>query len=101
RSSDRVGPELHATAYGGDGIYQQLVASARQFIASPQGLTTQDDQLVISKFFEWNSHAFGRTATALISQLREHATPSLSARLDMFDSIAGVRFDWRLNDADK
>lgn len=95
------GPELHDKAYVGDGIYQQLTANARRFIASPQGLTTQDNRLIISKFFEWNSHAFGRTATALISQLREHAKPALSARLDVFHDIAGVRFDWRLNDAGK
>lgn len=94
------GPELPASAYQGQNIYVQLRNSAKRFVNSPQGATITDSRLIISRFFDWHRDIFGDDAISLISQLRAHAQPRLSARLDIFDKIAGYRFNWHLNDAD-
>lgn len=93
------GPELRAIAYIGKGIYLQLRDSAKRFVNSPQGVTIKDNQLIVSDFFDWYRQAFGGNVITLISELREHAAPALSARLDVFDKIASYKFDWNLNDA--
>lgn len=93
------GPELRAEPYSADGIFLQLRNSAERFINSPQGLTIKDSHLIVSRFFDWNRADFGDTTIALISQLREHAQPALSARLDIFDKISRFKFNWQLNDA--
>lgn len=93
------GPELRPEPYTGDDIYLQLRADAKHFVNSPQDLRIKDNQLIVSKFFDRYRNAFGRSDTALISQLREHAAPALSARLDVFNTISAFTFDWHLNDA--
>lgn len=93
------GPELRAEPYSADGVFLQLRDSAERFINSPQGLTIKDDRLIVSRFFDWNRADFGDTDIALISQLREHAQPALSVRVDIFDTISEFKFNWQLNDA--
>lgn len=93
------GPGLPAQPYSANGIEQQLRANARKFINSDQGLRINDDKLIVSSFFERYRNAFGRSDTALISQLREHAAPALSARLDVFNTISEFTYDWHLNAA--
>lgn len=95
------GPELRAKPYSDDDIFVQLADNAKHFVNSPQGLQIKDSKLVLSKFFERNRHDFGRSTTALISEVREHAQPALSARLDIFDEISGFQFNWALNDANR
>lgn len=93
------GPELRASAYRGSAVYAQLRAAAKAFVRSPQGFAIKNDRLYLSRFFTFNKNAFGRSSAALISQLREHVPPASSARLDIFDRIAGFRFNWQLNAA--
>jgi len=93
------GPGLRAQPYTADGIQLQLRANAKKYVNSSQGLRIKDDQLIVSSFFKRYRDAFGRSDTALISQLREHAAPALSARLDVFDTISKFTFDWDLNSA--
>lgn len=93
------GPELRAKPYTGDQIYLQLHNSAERFVNSPQGVRIKDHRLIISSFFDWFRDEFGGSTAALISQLRQHAEPALSARLDLFDRIDRFVFDWRLNAA--
>lgn len=93
------GPELRGQPYSGDDIYLQLRDSAERFVNSGRGLTIKNSRLIVSSFFDWFRDDFGGSSTALITELRSHAEPALSARLDLFDRISGFAFDWRLNDA--
>lgn len=93
------GPELRAQPYSSDQIFLQLRNNSERFVNGPKGMTTKKDRLVVSRFFDWFRRDFGGSTEALISQLRQHAEPALSARLDIYDTIDGFTFDWRLNDA--
>ena len=92
-------PDLSAKAYTGDNVYTLLRENARDYVNSTDGLAfNEDDDLVVSKIYEWYGKDFGDSDRAIISHLRRFADPMLSVRLDMRSSIEGYGYDWSLND---
>jgi len=92
-------PDLSAKAYTGDNVYTLLRENARDYVNSTDGLAfNEDDDLVVSKIYEWYGKDFGDSDRAIISHLRRFAGPMLSVRLDMRSSIEDYGYDWSLND---
>ncbi len=93
-------PNLRDNAYLGARVDKQLRDNARAYVNSPRGVRFDDGRLLVSKIYEWYQVDFGGSETGVISHLRRFAEPSLSARLDAADDIAGYRYDWSLNEAE-
>jgi hypothetical protein len=92
-------PDLSAKAYTGDNVYTLLRENARDYVNSTDGLAfNEDDDLVVSKIYEWYGKDFGDSDRAIISHLRRFADPMLSVRLDMRSNIEDYGYDWSLND---
>ena len=91
-------PDLRPEAYTGDTIWAQLRDNARDYVNSPAGVRFDDGELIVSRIYEWYRRDFGHSDQAIISELRRHAAPALSTRLDARDTIDGYAYDWSLND---
>lgn len=92
-------PDLSAKAYTGDNVYTLLRENARDYVNSTDGLAfNDDDDLIVSKIYEWYGKDFGDSDRAIISHLRRFADPMLSVRLDMRSNIEDYGYDWSLND---
>ncbi|MES1950053.1 glutaredoxin 2 [Salinisphaera sp. S4-8] len=92
-------PDLATRAYTGKNVYTLLRENARDYVNSPAGVRfTDDDELIVSKIFDWYGSDFGDSDRAIISYLRRFAGPQRSLRLDMRQTIDGYAYDWALND---
>lgn len=91
-------PSLRRDAYTGDNVYDALRENAKDFVNSPEGVEIKDGKVTVSRIYDWYAEDFGHSETAIVSQLRRHAAPALSARLDMLHRIDGYQYDWALND---
>lgn len=91
-------PSLRATAFTGANVDQALRDNATDYINSPEGVSiSRDNQVTVSKIYEWYQADFGGDTAGVISHLRQFAAPALSARLDSLHRIDGYAYDWSLN----
>lgn len=92
-------PNLRSQAYTGQNVTQALRANARDYINSARGAKFSNGELQVSKIYDWFNVDFGGSQTAVISHLRQYATPERSAKLDAAGGIDDYYYDWSLNDA--
>lgn len=92
-------PNLLEKAYTGENVYELLRENARDYVNSPRGVRIEGSRVVASKIYNWYREDFGGSEAGVISHLRQHAAPALSARLDAVDGIDAYEYDWKLNDA--
>ncbi|MDA3920252.1 MAG: DUF547 domain-containing protein [Salinisphaera sp.] len=91
-------PSLRATAFTGANVDQALRDNATDYINSPEGVSiSRDNQVTVSKIYDWYQADFGGDIAGVISHLRQFAAPALSARLDSLHRIDGYAYDWSLN----
>ncbi len=85
-------PDLRTEAYSPERLSEQLDNQVRLFLANDtKGLAVRDDQLTVSKIFEWFKKDFEKTG-GVLDFIREHTTVPTGARVsDHFD------YDWTLN----
>ena len=91
-------PSLRAKAYTADNLYAALRANARDYVNSGEGVSIDDDEVTVSKLYDWYAADFGNSTRSIVSHLRQYANPGLSARLDMLSRIDQYAYDWALND---
>lgn len=91
-------PNLRSQAYTGDEIYPQLRENARAYVNSPRGVRIEGPRVIASRIYQWYREDFGGSEAGVLSHLRRHAAPALSARLDAAVDIDAYVYDWSLND---
>jgi hypothetical protein len=91
-------PDLMPQAFTADRTEQLLEAGARAYVNHPRGVEIRDGRLIVSSIYEWFKEDFGGDDAGVIAHLRRHAEPALATRLEGIGTIAGDRYDWRLND---
>lgn len=92
-------PSLIDHAYTGADVHEQLMANARAYINSPQGVSLDHGKLIVSKIYDWYGADFG-SPTGVLKHLRHYAAPPLATRLSRYHAIDGYRYDWRVNSPD-
>jgi len=92
-------PNLQREAFTSSTNETLLEAAARAYVNHPRGAALADDGLTVSSIYIWFKEDFGGSDAGVIAHLRRYAAPDLTNRLAGVTTIAGDRYDWRLNDA--
>ena len=65
---------------------------------SPRGLRFEnEDDLLLSKIYDWYADDFGDNEKELLQHLMRYANQSTKARLESFDGDIDYEYDWDLN----
>ena len=94
-------PNLARRAYRGRNMEAMLDAAARAYVNHRRGAAFEADGLHVSSLYKWYAEDFGASEAAVIAHLRRYARPALARRLAGVARIAGYRYDWDLNQAEK
>ncbi len=92
-------PNLQKLPFSTDLLTRHLDGAARAYVNDPRGVTLGPAGLVVSSIYVWYQSDFGGTDNGVIRHLMTFAEPNLAMRLQDVGTIAGDRYDWRLNDA--
>ena len=75
-----------------------LNSGARDYINHPRGLRFEnDDDLLLSKIYDWYADDFGDHEKELLQHLMRYANQSTKPRLESFDGDIDYEYDWDLN----
>ena len=91
-------PNLSATAYTAGNLDDQLTMAAKDYINNPRGITVDDEDLLLSKIFDWYQVDFGKNESELLQNLAQHAEPELAERLKNHDGDVDYEYNWDLNE---
>ena len=91
-------PNLQRQALVPESLEQSLEDAARQFINHPRGVSVEEDELVLSKIFDWYADDFGDNETQLLAHLARYADADLKAKLESGIEVGDYRYDWSLNE---
>ena len=91
-------PNLSATAYTAGNLDDQLTMAAKDYINNPRGITVDDEDLLLSKIFDWYQVDFGKNESELLQELAKHAEPELAERLKNHDGDIDYEYNWDLNE---
>ena len=91
-------PNLSATAYTAGNLDDQLAMAAKDYINNPRGITIDDEDLMLSKIFDWYQVDFGKNESELLQELAQHAEPELAERLKNHDGDIDYEYNWDLNE---
>ncbi len=91
-------PNLSATAYTAGNLDDQLTMAAKDYINNPRGITVDDEDLMLSKIFDWYQVDFGKNESELLQNLAQHAEPELAERLKNHDGDVDYEYNWDLNE---
>jgi hypothetical protein len=82
------------------GLDQQLDASARRYLASPQGLQVTGNRIKVSSIFKWYGADFGTPPAAGVLAFVTRFGPASAAALASSGkaSLEFLDYDWSLND---
>lgn len=89
-------PNLPAFALSAKNTEQQLADGARGYINSPRGVAFKENELVLSRIYDWYADDFGGEQ-GVHQHLLQYAEPALAHKLKGFDGKVRYRFDWALN----
>lgn len=93
-------PDLLPFAYAGATVNQQLEDAATAYVNDPRGVSIKDDQVTVSKIYDWFHADFGGTDAGVLTHLRRYAAPPLASTLARIGAIHEAAYDWGLNDAE-
>lgn len=89
-------PNLAKKAYRADNVEELLEAGAKAYINHSRGVSTENDQLIVSNIYELYMEDFGSTASEVISHLTTYAEPTLAEQLKQYSKYE-TQYDWRVN----
>jgi hypothetical protein len=92
-------PNLQKRAYTAADTDALLDRGACAYINSARGAEIRRGRLVVSSLYKWYEEDFGGSPAGVIDHLRRYASPALVDELKGVNSIAGYRYDWKLNGA--
>jgi len=98
-------PNLLETAFTANNIDHLLDQGAVDFINHPRGVSVTDDEITLSKIYDWFSVDFGENIDDLLKHLQLYAKPDLRDRLrqmmnrDAYQASYEIsyEYDWALN----
>ena len=75
-----------------------LNSGAHNYINHPRGLRFEnEDDLVLSKIYDWYADDFGDDEKKLLQHLMFYAKPEMNKRLLAFSGDIDFEYDWDLN----
>jgi hypothetical protein len=86
-------PKLRTEAYEADKLEQQLAEQARDFLNNPEKNLITENEIRLSKIFDWFKNDFTRE-TDLLAFIKKYY-PSLSTNTE----VEYMEYDWTLNEA--
>lgn len=90
-------PNLAKNAFRGALIEQQLNNAAIEYINSLRGVQLIDNELVVSKIYEWFSDDFGEDKQNIINHLLVFAQQPLKSNLIKMNTVNSYFYNWHLN----
>ena len=91
-------PNLQPVAFSAENVESLLDSGARDFINHSRGLRfEEDDELVLSKIYDWYGVDFGNDEKELLQHLMNHANPRMKKRLESFSGDIDYEYNWELN----
>ncbi len=91
-------PNLQPAAFTADNLEEQLEKAAAEYINHPRGARVEDEELIVSKIYDWYRDDFGESDLDVVDHLAEYASGSLADALADFDEIDDYEYDWALNE---
>jgi hypothetical protein len=91
-------PNLLTTAFTGENIEALLDKGARDYINHTRAVLVKDDELVLSKIYDWFQEDFGSSEEGVISHIKQYANSDLLEQLNAVNSNKiRYAYDWKLN----
>ena len=91
-------PNLQPESFHPGNVESLLNSGARDYISHPRGLRFENENdLVISKIYDWYADDFGDNEKELLQHLMRYANQSTKTRLKSFDGDIDYEYDWVLN----
>jgi hypothetical protein len=92
-------PNLDSQAYTAKNTEELLETGAKNYVNHPRGVTFKenDNQLILSKIYEWYKVDFGNSDESVITHLIKYANADLAERLKKFKGSISYDYDWKLN----
>ena len=91
-------PNLQPESFHPGNVESLLNSGARDYINHPRGLRFEnEDDLVLSKIYDWYADDFGDNEKELLQHLMRYANQSTKTRLESFDGDIDYEYDWDLN----
>ena len=91
-------PNLQNQAFTGGNVESLLTLGAQQYINSARGVAVKDEEVTISKIYNWFQSDFGRTEQEVLSHLSKYAKPKLKKQLQAIGEVSDFTYDWKLNE---
>ena len=92
-------PNLLTTAFTGENIEALLDKGARDYINHTRAVLVKDDELVLSKIYDWFQEDFGSSEEGVISHIKQYANSDLLEQLNAVNSNKiRYAYDWKLNE---
>ena len=92
-------PNLLVTAFTGENIEALLDKGARGYINHTRAVSVKDDELVLSKIYDWFQEDFGGSEEGVISHIKKYANSGLLEQLNTIDTNKiRYAYDWKLNE---
>ena len=92
-------PNLPLQPWTSEGLDERLTQAAKAYINNPRGVLVKNGRVTASTIYRWFKEDFGGNEEGVLSHIRQHASPALSADLEGVTRISGYAYDWSLNDA--
>lgn len=91
-------PNLPTKPFTGKTLEADLEAAASAYINSSRGAYFDDDDLTVSKIYDWYAEDFGNSDSNIIAHLKRYAKGDVLTGLKGADRIGAYDYDWALND---
>ena len=93
-------PDLVTPAYDPATLDDVLTANAIAYVNSPRGVTLKDDDIIVSKIYDWFIEDFEGNEAGVLKHLKQYATGATKEALERINDIDDHEYDWSLNDLD-
>ncbi len=90
-------PNLAHSAFTAQNTEALLDSMAREFINHPRGAAFADDELTVSKIYDWFQEDFGGSEAGVVKHLLLYAEGPLAARLKTYRGGLDFDYDWGIN----
>ena len=89
-------PNISKTAITGENVEELLEVGAKEFVNDSRGVKIQDNQLIISRIYDWYKADFGENVKGVMAHLLNYAEPKLAEQLEPFSEYK-TTYDWSVN----
>jgi len=91
-------PNLQGVAFTRDNLELLLDRGAQQYINHSRGVNIVNNEIVLSRIYDWYARDFGDSESEILSHLKRYADDDLKSKLEGKNVIAEYVYDWALNE---